>query len=64
MSIAIDRDADFRARLQQHQEASECGDLGAEHAIYAADAILGGGDLAPPGRAGLAEPIPAREQPT
>ena len=40
MSGAIDRDADIRARLQQHWEASERGDVDAEHAIYAADAIL------------------------
>ena len=40
VSSAIDRDADIRARLQQHWEASERGDLDAEHAIYAADAIL------------------------
>jgi hypothetical protein len=37
---AIDRDADIRARIQQHSEASEGGDVDAEHAIYAADAIL------------------------
>jgi hypothetical protein len=37
---AIDRDADIRARLRQHWEASERGDGDAEHAIYAADAIL------------------------
>jgi hypothetical protein len=37
---AIDRDADIRARLQQHWEASERGDADAEHAIYAADAVL------------------------
>ena len=37
---AIDGDADIRARLQQHWEASERGDVDAEHAIYAADAIL------------------------
>jgi hypothetical protein len=37
---AGDRDGDFRARLQQHWEASERGDVDAEHAIYAADAIL------------------------
>jgi SnoaL-like domain len=36
----IDRDADTRARLRQHWEASERGDVDAEHAIYAADAIL------------------------
>jgi hypothetical protein len=137
VSSAIDCEADFRARLQQHWEASERGDVDAEHAIYAADAILdypqsgerfrgrsriqaqrgghpaerhftirrilGGGDLwvsecvitydgvptcsisvmeitdglvtheaqyfaepfpAPPGRAALAESIPARAQPT
>jgi hypothetical protein len=40
VSSAIDRDADIRARLQQHWEASERGDVDAEHAIYAADAIL------------------------
>jgi hypothetical protein len=32
--------SDTRARLQQHWEASERGDIDAEHAIYAADAIL------------------------
>jgi hypothetical protein len=37
---AIDPDADIRARIQGHWEASESGDLEAEHAIYAADAIL------------------------
>ena len=135
MSSAPDGEADFRARIQQHWEASERGDVDAEHAIYAGDAILdypqsgerfkarssiqaqrgghpaerhftirrilGAGDLwvsecvitydgvptyslsvmeisdglvthetqyfadpfpAPPGRAALAEPIPAREQ--
>jgi hypothetical protein len=40
VSSATDRDVDIRARLQQHWEASERGDLDAEHAIYAADAIL------------------------
>jgi hypothetical protein len=40
VSSATDRDADFRARIRQHWEASESGDLDAEHAIYAADAIL------------------------
>ena len=40
MSSGIDREADIRARIQQHWEASEGGDLDAEHAIYAADAIL------------------------
>ena len=33
-------DADIRARIQQHWEASESGDLETEHAIYADDAIL------------------------
>jgi hypothetical protein len=37
---AIDPDADLRARLLEHWEASERGDAEAEHAIYAADAIL------------------------
>src|ERR1700722_6923311 len=40
MNSATDRDADMRVRLQQHWEASERGDLDAEHPIYAADAIL------------------------
>jgi SnoaL-like domain len=31
---------DVRARIEQHWEASERGDVEAEHAIYAADAIL------------------------
>jgi SnoaL-like domain len=33
-------DADIRSRIQQHWEASERGDIEAEHAIYAAEAIL------------------------
>jgi hypothetical protein len=40
VNSASDRDADIRARIQQHWEASESGDADAEHAIYAADAIL------------------------
>ena len=40
MNSTIDRDADIRARLRQHWEASERGDIDAEHAIYATDAIL------------------------
>ncbi|MGZ4187119.1 MAG: nuclear transport factor 2 family protein [Solirubrobacteraceae bacterium] len=40
MSSAGDRNADIRARVQAHWEASERGDADAEHAIYAADAIL------------------------
>jgi hypothetical protein len=36
----MDRDARTRARIAQHWEASEHGDIDAEHAIYAADAIL------------------------
>jgi hypothetical protein len=36
MMVAID----IRARIQQHWEASERGDVEAEHAIYAEDAIL------------------------
>ena len=35
-----DRDASTRARLEQHWTASDRGDFDAEHAIYAADAIL------------------------
>jgi len=33
-------EADISARIRQHWEASERGDVEAEHAIYAADAIL------------------------
>ncbi len=40
MTGAHNREADIRARIQQHWEASERGDVGAEHAIYAEDAIL------------------------
>ena len=40
MNSASDREADIRARIQQHWEASERGDVDTEHAIYAADAIL------------------------
>src|SRR3984957_554703 len=40
MSSATDRDAEIRARVKQHWEASESGDAELEHAIYAADAIL------------------------
>jgi membrane-associated phospholipid phosphatase len=40
MSGEINRDAGFRTRLQQHWEASERGDIEAEHKIYAANAIL------------------------
>jgi hypothetical protein len=36
----MDRDASTRARLEQHWEASERGDIDTEHAIYAEDAIL------------------------
>jgi ketosteroid isomerase-like protein len=37
---ASDCGADIRARIQQHWEASERGDVALEHAIYAPDAIL------------------------
>ena len=40
MSSTIGREADIRARIQQHWEASERGDIDAEHAIYAEGAIL------------------------
>jgi hypothetical protein len=33
-------DTDTRARIQEHWEASERGEVDAEHAIYAEDAIL------------------------
>jgi hypothetical protein len=38
--MTTDRDTRTRTRLEQHWEASERGDAEAEHAIYAADAIL------------------------
>jgi hypothetical protein len=37
---ASDRDAEIRTGIRQHWEASESGDIEAEHAIYAADAVL------------------------
>jgi len=40
VSGAVDRDGDIQARIQQHWDASESGDIDTEHAIYAADAIL------------------------
>ncbi len=40
MNMTRIRDAKTRARIEQHWEASERGDIDAEHAIYAADAIL------------------------
>ena len=40
MDSAIDRDADMRARIQEHWDASESGDIVTEHAIYAEDGIL------------------------
>jgi hypothetical protein len=40
VNTQTDGDAEIRARIQQHWEASERGDLDAEHAIYSADAIL------------------------
>jgi hypothetical protein len=40
VNTAIDRDADIRARIERHWAASERGDIDAEHAIYAAEAIL------------------------
>jgi hypothetical protein len=36
----MDRDAQTRARIEQHWKASEDGDIDTEHAIYAADGIL------------------------
>ena len=40
MNVTTDRDARTRARLEQHWNASDRGDIDTEHAIYAADAIL------------------------
>jgi len=36
----MDSDARTRARLEEHWEASDRGDIDTEHAIYAADGIL------------------------
>ena len=36
----MDRDTQTRASIQEHWDASERGDAGAEHEIYAADAVL------------------------
>ncbi len=36
----MDRDSRTRARLEQHWNASDRGDIDTEHAIYAADAVL------------------------
>jgi hypothetical protein len=54
VTSAVDRDADIRARLQQHWKASERGDVEAEHSIYAVDALL---DYPQSG-----EPIPAHDR--
>ena len=74
MSSAADPDADIRARIQQHWEESERGDVEAEHAIYAVDAILdypqsgerfrGRSRIEAQrgGRAALAESIPGTDQ--
>jgi SnoaL-like protein len=40
MNTTVALDANIRARIQEHWDASERGDFEAEHAIYAADAIL------------------------
>jgi hypothetical protein len=40
MCMGHTADSDIRARIQQHWEASERGEICAEHAIYAADAVL------------------------
>ncbi len=40
MTSASDRDAEVRARIQQHWDASERGDVEVEHEIYGDDAIL------------------------
>jgi hypothetical protein len=40
VTSAAGSDADVRTRIQEHWEASERGDVDAEHAIYADDAIL------------------------
>src|SRR4051812_6509601 len=36
----MNHDSETRARIAEHWQASERGDTGREHAIYAADAIL------------------------
>jgi SnoaL-like domain len=36
----LNRDSEIRARIQEHWDASERGDIEAEHAVYAEDAVL------------------------
>ncbi len=69
MNATTDRDARTRARLEQHWQASELGEIDIEHAIYADDAILDypqSGERfrgqAPSSRAALAEPIPGHDR--
>ena len=38
--LVMGAEADIRARIQEHWDASERGDVDTEHAIYADDAIL------------------------
>jgi hypothetical protein len=40
MTTGVSSDADIQARIQQHWDASESGDIETEHAIYAVDGIL------------------------
>jgi hypothetical protein len=40
MDRSMDPDARTRAAIEEHWQASERGDIDAEHAIYAADALL------------------------
>ena len=40
MGVTIDQDAEIQARIEEHWAASERGDAGAEHEIYADDAVL------------------------
>src|ERR1700760_553837 len=40
MSSETDHDPHIRRRIQEHWDASESGDIEAEHAIYAVDGVL------------------------
>lgn len=57
VNATTDRDARTQARLEQHWQASELGEIDIEHAIYFADPFQ-----APSSRAALAEPIPGHDR--
>ena len=58
----MDRDS-ARARVAQHWQASESGDIDTEHAIYAEDAILDYPQSGERFRGPVKDPGPARRAP-